>query len=201
MTMDHRYTMPVQLLAQCQVLSLSRVAPTAQFQKQKILLPQLSSQSNEVPKYLYTLLAVVSCIPQYLLEELDKVLPQKKRKLIFLLCTFHAHCYCSFFPAAQLHNLVYALSQLSKDESDIGVLLQSMRDLLLNLYFSSPSSSDRDIISVYVNGSLLEDNSSNVLEVSQDLLLPMPSASASPSSYPDHIIGVINAMKDIPKIK
>uniref|UniRef100_A0A1X7UKN4 Uncharacterized protein n=1 Tax=Amphimedon queenslandica TaxID=400682 RepID=A0A1X7UKN4_AMPQE len=118
-TMDHRYSMPVQLLAQCQVLSLSRVAPTTQFQKQKSLLPQLSSQSNEVPKYLYTLLAVVSCIPQHLLEELDKVVPQKKRKLVFLLCAFHTHCYCSFFPAAQLHNLVYALSQLSKDESDI----------------------------------------------------------------------------------
>lgn len=199
MTLDHRFSMPVQLLNQCQVLSLSRVAPTAQFQQQKLLLSQLESQTNETHKYLYTLLAVVCFLPQSLLEELDKLVPQKKRKIVFLLCAFHTRI-CSNLASAQLHSLTYALSQLSTEESPIDILLQSLHSLLINLY--SLDSKDANL-EAYINAGLLEEGGSSLpaLGISQDLSLPIPSSSVSPSNYPNHINGIINAMKDTSKIK
>ena len=138
-------------------------------------------------------------LPQSLLEELDKLAPQKKRKIVFLLCAFHTRI-CFDLATAQLHSLTYALSQLSTEESPIDVLLQSLHSLLINLY--SLDSKDA-ILEAYINAGLLEEGGSSppALGISQDLSLTIPSSSVSPSNYPNHINGIINAMKDTSKIK
>lgn len=191
--------LPVQLISHCYMVCLSQIAPNHQF-KQLSLFHELGSQVKEdTLKYLYTLLACVSCLPQTLVDDLDS-LPHAKHTLVFLLCAFHTHLIL-FSPSPsppQFYNLMYTLSQLlhSHDITSILTLSLNIQCILSNLYTCS-----QDIIHLYFPTTTITDSSAGLdkVVISQDFTLSLPSSSVSPSNYSNHILGIIDACtnKDI----
>lgn len=183
--------LPIQLLNQCHLVSLSELAPNNDCQ---LLLPKLTTSSNTL-QYLCSLLTILSCLPQFPLGDLQ-TLPPMKHLLIFLLSSFHTHI--SINSPTQLYNLVYSLSQLlTYTDLSTSILLLFLQSIVYNLYCTVPSTEDlNDIINLYIREDLLQLQDKSSISVNEHFTLPLPSSVTSPQHYNDHVAGVLKSILD-----
>ena len=124
------------------------------------------------------------------LDILDNIVDQTN-----LYAIFHSHLIriSSTPPRAQLHHLIYCISELhSLSTLSLPLIISTLHCTFNNLYTPSVTIESVHIIDLYIRSDLLEEDS--VLSPFDDLVLPIPSTSVSPEFYCNHVIGIMESM-------
>ena len=182
-----------QLFSFCNTINLSLIPPSVPLRAQGGVVYKLCTSEGS-HRYLYTLLLVLSALPESIVNELESC-GRTICVLSFLLCALHcyAYWYCEGLNT-HLTTLMNCLHFLAVNKSAaVKSVIKNLKHYVLHQY-----SVTNDVTSMFLGTQFLE--SGSFVAPVEELHLPVPSSSVSMERYKDHVIGIIDGLLEQPVV-